>query len=108
MLVVSYESLRIDKKILQSIYWHYCILDEAQRIKNCKSQAYEAAIKLSTEHKLVLSGTPMQNNLQELWSLFNFVEPNLLGDLQFFEKEFVETIMKGGFSKATNLEKEQS
>lgn len=105
---MSYEGLRMDKTILQSNYWHYCILDEAQRIKNCKSQAYEAAINLQTANKLILSGTPMQNNLQELWSLFNFVEPNLLGNMQFFEKEFVDTIMKGGFSKATNIEKEKS
>ena len=69
---------------------------------------YDAVIKLETTHKLILSGTPMQNNLQELLSLFNFVEPNLLGNIQFFEKEFVETIMKGGFLKATNLEKEKS
>ena len=80
------------------------MLDEAQRIKNCKSLAYKAAMSLRTTNRLVLSGTPMQNNLQELWSLFSFVQPGLLGTLQFFERDFIHTIMKGGFSKASNYE----
>ena len=58
-------------------------------------------MSLNARNKLILSGTPMQNNLQELWSLFSFVQPGLLGTLPFFEKEFCETIMKGGFSTAS-------
>ena len=73
MLVVSYEGMRIDGSLLHAQRWHYVILDEAQRIKNWKSQAYKAAVNLCSAHRLVLSGTPMQNNLQELWSLFSFL-----------------------------------
>ena len=63
ILVISYEGMRIDAGLLQSICWFYSILDEAQKIKNHKSQAYKAAMSISAAHKLVLSGTPMQNNL---------------------------------------------
>ena len=63
LLIVSYEGLRIDADLLSLTRWHYCILDEAQKIKNSKSQAYEAAMSLRSSHKLILSGTPMQNNL---------------------------------------------
>ena len=103
VLVVSYEALRNEYELLRRVTWDHCILDEAQKIKNSKSQVYAAAIGLKAHHKLVLSGTPLQNNLQELWSLFSFVQPGLLGDLPFFEKKFVATIMAGGFSKATEM-----
>lgn len=61
-----------------------------------------------SRHRLILSGTPMQNNLQELWSLFHFVQPGLLGELSYFEHQFCKTIIKGGYSNATDVEKETS
>ena len=84
------------------------ILDEAQKIKNSESLVHKAIMSLSTDHRLILSGTPMQNNLQELWSLFNFVQPGLLGELDFFENQFCKTIIKGGYTRATEVEKETS
>jgi DNA excision repair protein ERCC-6 len=57
-------------------------------------------------HRLVLTGTPMQNNLQELWALFSFVEPGLLGELEFFTKKFCQVILKGGYTGASQFEQE--
>lgn len=84
----------------------YIILDEAQKIKNCDSLVHKAVMALSAHHRLILSGTPMQNNLQELWSLFNFIQPGLLGELDYFENQFCKTIIKGGYTKATEVERE--
>jgi DNA excision repair protein ERCC-6 len=63
---------------------------------------------ISSQNRLILSGTPMQNNLQELWSLFHFVQPGLLGELDYFENQFCKTIIKGGYTNATDVEKETS
>jgi DNA excision repair protein ERCC-6 len=84
------------------------ILDEGQKIKNHKSQGYQAAVGLQACHRLVLSGTPMQNNLTELWALFSYVEPGLLGNLEFFTQRFCSVIIKGGYKEATRLEQEMS
>jgi DNA excision repair protein ERCC-6 len=113
ILVISYEAMRIDADILVTCegandQWFYIILDEAQKIKNKKSYVYNASIGLESKHKLILSGTPMQNSLQELWSLFSFIQPGLLGELDFFEKKFCEVILKGGYSNATRMEQELS
>jgi DNA excision repair protein ERCC-6 len=59
---------------------------------------------VEAEHRVILSGTPMQNNLSELWSLFNFIQPGLIGQLDFFENTFCKTIIKGGYTKATDVE----
>jgi len=59
---------------------------------------------LQTPHRLILSGTPIQNNLRELWSLFDFTCPGMLGTLEAFENEFVVPIRQGGYSNATKLQ----
>ena len=67
--------MRIEAELLQVALgeWYYIVLDEAQKIKNWKSQVYAACTGLKASHRLILSGTPMQNSLKELWSLFSFV-----------------------------------
>lgn len=108
VLIVSYDSLRIEKNIICRYNWFYTVLDEGQKIKNHKSLLYQAVLEVKSQNRLVLTGTPMQNNLTELWSLFSYVEPGLLGDLDFFTKNFCQVIIKGGYQGASFFEQEAS
>ena len=79
LVVTTYGTLRRDAASLSKIPFDYVILDEAQAIKNASSQAAKAARLLSGRHRLALSGTPIENHLGELWSLFEFLNPGMLG-----------------------------
>jgi SNF2 family DNA or RNA helicase len=68
------------------------VLDEAQAIKNARSQAHQAAGNLQARHRLCLSGTPVENSVRELWSLFDFLNPGLLGDSEWFDHRFTRPI----------------
>ncbi len=86
LVVTSYPLAVRDIATLTTQPWHYLILDEAQRIKNSRSQAAVVLKSLQTQHRLCLSGTPIENHLGELWSLMDFVSPGLLGhEAQFRE-----------------------
>lgn len=86
VVVTSYPLAVRDIAVLAVNQWHYLILDEAQRIKNSRSQAASALKSLQSRHRLCLSGTPIENHLGELWSLMDFVSPGLLGqEAQFRE-----------------------
>jgi superfamily II DNA or RNA helicase len=78
--VTTYPVLLRDAEYFDAQRYHYVILDEAQTIKNHRSRAHEAVRKLDSEHRLCLTGTPIENGLEELWSLFDFLMPGLLGD----------------------------
>lgn len=106
VIITSYELLRIEAKLFQSRKWFYVLLDEAQKIKNSDSQIHQVAIGLQADHRLILSGTPMQNSLSELWSLFDFVQPGLLGEQDYFENTFCKAIMKGGYTNASKIEQQ--
>lgn len=88
IILTSYSLLVRDIDLLTEKEFHYVILDEAQAIKNPLSLASLAARKLSARHRLLLSGTPVENNLTELWALFDFVLPGLLGSRRDFQKRF--------------------
>jgi superfamily II DNA or RNA helicase len=88
VVVTSYGLLQRDKSILLEQPFHYVILDEAQKIKNPRSQAAKLACKLQARHRLCLTGTPIENNLLEFWSLFHFLMPGLLGTEKFFRQTF--------------------
>ena len=77
--------------VLQSFHWDYVILDEAQAIKNPGTQQTRAVKKLHTANRIVLTGTPVENRLSDLWSLFDFLNPGLLGNLKAF-KTFAKTL----------------
>jgi superfamily II DNA or RNA helicase len=79
IVVTTYGTLRRDILHLREILFHYAILDEAQNIKNAASQAAKAARLLKARHRLALTGTPVENHLGELWSLFEFLNPRMLG-----------------------------
>lgn len=82
-------------------HWHYVILDEGHKIRNPDAQATLAVKQFPTPHRLILSGSPIQNNLRELWSLFDFVFPGKLGTLPVFMAEFAVPIAHGGYANDT-------
>ena len=75
------------------------ILDEAQMIKNPRAKVSQAARALRAEHRLCLTGTPMENHLGELWSLFEFLQPGMLGDERQFQRHYRTPIEKNGDAK---------
>jgi SNF2 family DNA or RNA helicase len=92
IILSSYHTVRQDIDLLSSVTFHYIILDESQMIKNPGSALYRTMIRLKSDHKLVLTGTPVENSLTDLWSQLSFVNPGLLGDLSFFRREFARPI----------------
>jgi superfamily II DNA or RNA helicase len=85
VIVTSYSLLVRELERFQEHTFHYLILDEAQAIKNPRAAAREAACSLDAEHRLCLSGTPVENHLGDLWSLFDFLMPGLLGSAAEFQ-----------------------
>jgi len=96
LLLTSYALLSRDLKALLRQPLHLLILDEAQNIKNPRSKAAQAARELSARHRLCLTGTPMENHLGELWSLFHLLMPGWLGDQQAFKQDYRLPIEKHG------------
>ena len=83
--ITSYGIMSRDIEVLSKTDFHLLILDEAQTIKNAKTRAAQSASKIPAKHRLCLSGTPIENHLGELWSLFNFLMPGFLGQQKQFE-----------------------
>jgi len=75
--------------------WDYVVLDEGHKIKNPNMQLAQAIRTIPAGHRIIISGTPIQNNLQELWALFDFTNPGLLGGLQSFKEKFEKPILRG-------------
>jgi superfamily II DNA or RNA helicase len=88
IVLTTYGTVRRDAEKLAGVSFFYLILDEAQAIKNADSQNAKAASLLSGERRLILSGTPVENHLGELWSLFDFINPGMLGTYSAFRKRF--------------------
>lgn len=95
LIITSYPLLPRDSAVLLKEEFHYVILDEAQFIKNPKTQFAQIACALKARHRLCLTGTPMENHLGELWSLFHFLLPGFLGDELRFNSLFRRPIEKG-------------
>jgi len=101
IVLTTYGTLRRDITWLSEIEFDYAILDEAQAIKNSDSQTAKATRLIRAEHRLALSGTPVENRLSDLWSIFEFLNPGMLGSSQAFaelgnegEKESLERLSK--------------
>ncbi len=92
--ITTYAVLARDIEDMRLLPWHLAVLDEAQAIKSPDAKATKAACRLDARHRLCLSGTPIENNLQELWSEFAFLMPGLLGDRKGFAKRFRTPIEK--------------
>ncbi|UEG53222.1 DEAD/DEAH box helicase [Mucilaginibacter daejeonensis] len=94
VVVTTYGISRIDVEMFKSFFFDYIILDESQNIKNPSSKSYQAVKQLKSRHRLILSGTPVENTVNDLWTQMSFINPGLLGSQQFFLNEFVTPIEK--------------
>ncbi|KAK3929318.1 TATA-binding protein-associated factor 172 [Frankliniella fusca] len=106
LIVASYDIVRKDIDFFSSIKWNYCILDEGQYIKNGKTKASKAIKQLVANHRLILSGTPIQNNVLELWSLFDFLMPGFLGTEKQFNTKYSRPILASREAKSSPKEQE--
>ncbi len=98
VVITTYAILVRDVEAMKARRWSLVVLDEAQAIKNPDSKAMRAACSLEADQRLCLSGTPVENNLGELWSQFAFLMPGLLGDRKSFQKRYRTPIEKRGDS----------
>ncbi|AFZ80724.1 helicase family member protein [Theileria equi strain WA] len=92
IVITSYDTLRINIEYFNMCDWSYVVLDEGQKIRNPDSAITLAVKTLGTPHRLLMSGSPIQNNLVEFWSLLDFVAPGHLGTLPLFIEQFVDPI----------------
>ncbi|XP_058195377.1 protein CHROMATIN REMODELING 24 isoform X3 [Rhododendron vialii] len=117
ILLTTYDLVRNNAKALSGDYyfhddgnedditWDYMILDEGHMIKNPSTQRAKSLLQIPSAHRIVISGTPIQNDLKELWALFNFCCPQLLGDKNGFKLEYEGPILRGNEKSATDREK---
>ena len=94
VVLTSFALARLDEKLLKSLKWHRVVIDEAQNIKNPQAAQTRAILKLTAPHRLALTGTPVENRLRDLWSIFNFLHPGYLGKEAQFRKTFEMPIHK--------------
>ncbi|EST08987.1 SNF2-related [Kalmanozyma brasiliensis GHG001] len=105
-VVMSYDVVRNDIAALSQISWNYCILDEGHVIRSAKTKTTKAVKLIRANHRLLLSGTPIQNNVLELWSLFDFLMPGFLGTERSFHERFGKPIIASRDGKLTSKEQE--
>ncbi|GMP26647.1 hypothetical protein CsSME_00003004 [Camellia sinensis var. sinensis] len=117
VLLTTYDIVRNNAKSLRGDYyfhdersedditWDYMILDEGHLIKNPGTQRAKSLLEIPAAHRIVISGTPIQNNLKELWALFNFCCPELLGDKNWFKEKYESAILRGNEKNASDREK---
>ncbi|AQG80681.1 DEAD/DEAH box helicase [Spirosoma montaniterrae] len=102
LILTSYGIVRIDIDLLSDYRFNYVILDESQAIKNPSSHITKAVMQLNTAHRLILTGTPLENSTMDLWSQMTFINPGLLGSQSFFRNEFQIPIEKRHDEAKTN------
>ena len=94
VIITSYGVVRNDIDYLKTFEFFYLILDESQYIKNPASKTYDAVMDLKGKHRIVLTGTPIENSLNDLWAQMNFANHSILGSLNYFKNHFVTPIVK--------------
>ncbi|CAO2836884.1 unnamed protein product [Amaranthus hypochondriacus] len=116
ILLTTYDIVRFNTKQLcgSGLYdedcddgplWDYMILDEGHLIKNPSTQRAKSLLAIPCAHRIIISGTPIQNNLKELWALFNFCCPDLLGDNKEFREKYEHPILRGNDKRASERDK---
>lgn len=106
LVVASYDTIRKDIDFFSAVHWNYCVLDEGHIIKNGKTKSSKAIKMLKANHRLILSGTPIQNNVLELWSLFDFLMPGFLGTEKQFAARYSRPIFASRDAKSSAKEQE--
>jgi DNA excision repair protein ERCC-6 len=104
VLVTTYTGLQTYADVIQPVEWEYAVLDEGHKIRNPNAEITITCKELYTRNRVILSGTPVQNNLTELWSLFDFISPMRLGNLMEFREQFEIPIKHGGYANASNFQ----
>ena len=107
IICTSYEICMRDKKYLQNYQWKFMVVDEGHRLKNFNCKLVKELKQYMTESRLILTGTPLQNNLSELWSLLNFLLPEAFADLEQFESMFDISEIQGSEGERQLISKEQ-
>jgi DNA excision repair protein ERCC-6-like len=109
ILITSFGLVTTERCLLTDIRYDILIMDEGHKAKNVNTELRKNVMRLTVKyHRILLTGTPLQNNLQELWSVFDCVEPNIFGSFQNFTKEFAVPIEKGLTKDATTSQKSKS
>jgi SNF2 family DNA or RNA helicase len=103
VVITTYALLRLDADVLAGQDWDIVVLDEAQALKNPESQLARAARRLKAGFRVALSGTPVENRLDDLWSLMQILNPGLLGDRRHFQERYVRPILGGDVDRASAL-----
>ena len=106
IVVTSYDVARNDIDVITKYDYNYCVLDEGHIIKNSQSKLSKAVKQIGANHRLILTGTPIQNNVVELWSLFDFLMPGFLGTEKSFQERFAKPIAASRNSKNSSKEQE--
>ncbi|KAL2024633.1 hypothetical protein VTK56DRAFT_6834 [Thermocarpiscus australiensis] len=106
IVITSYDVCRNDIEVIEKYNWNYVVLDEGHLIKNPRAKITMAVKRLISNHRLILTGTPIQNNVLELWSLFDFLMPGFLGAEKVFLDRFAKPIANSRYSKASSKEQE--
>ncbi len=101
VVLITYGILQSEDELLSLIPWNTVVLDEAHTIKNYQTKTSKAAMALQAGFRLILTGTPVQNHLTEIWNLFNFINPGLLGSLPYFNKQFTTPVIYNAESTVT-------
>lgn len=105
LYITTYDYLRRDVELYMSMEFEYIVLDEAQFIKNPKTKNAQSVKSLKSKHRLALTGTPIENGLSELWSIFDFLLPGYLYSLNYFTKNFEKPIQMGDDKRQAQLQK---
>jgi len=92
--VTSYEMCIREKSVFKKFNWRYLVIDEAHRIKNEKSKLSEILREFKTANRLLITGTPLQNNLHELWALLNFLLPDVFNSSEDFTTSYAVTLLR--------------
>ncbi|XP_031619056.1 DNA repair and recombination protein RAD54-like [Contarinia nasturtii] len=108
VLIISYETFRNYEKILTGSEVGLLLCDEGHRLKNCENLTYNALMGLKTKRRVLLSGTPIQNDLTEYYSLIHFVNPGMLGTRTEFKRNYENIILRGHDANCTDKEREKA
>jgi SNF2 family DNA or RNA helicase len=105
LVIASYGMLQQDTEAFSQVEWNTVVLDEAQVIKNAATKRSQAAMALKADFRIIASGTPVENHLGELWNLFRFINPGLLGSKERFTEKFSNPIERGDKLARTHLKR---